>query len=169
MCFPVTSHGPFGSIPPVETMAVVFPEAIASRTSIHVISSIQAVFASGRGLGVSEQLYSFARQSPPPIVLGSGAGRCWPPGPAPRPRPPLPAPPWRCGAGRVPPFAIVSRISPAVLSARNPTICLAYSRDLTRSAMETPLIDANPAATRSSNRIDLGSAWNILSAITGSS
>ena len=43
-------------MPPVEMIAVVLPALIASRTSIHVISSIHTVLAAGRGLGVSAQL-----------------------------------------------------------------------------------------------------------------
>ena len=56
LCLPVASQGPLGSTPPVGMMAVVLPSARASRTSIHVISSIHTVFAAGSGLGVSRQL-----------------------------------------------------------------------------------------------------------------
>ncbi len=71
MCLPVTSQGPLGSTPPVGIMAVVFPEFRASRTSIHVISSIQTVVASGSGFGVSAQLYTLLAQLPPPSELTS--------------------------------------------------------------------------------------------------
>ena len=56
LCLPVASQGPLGSTPPVGMMAVVMPSARASRTSIHVISSIQTVFGAGSGFGVSRQL-----------------------------------------------------------------------------------------------------------------
>src|SRR5688572_347899 len=66
-------------MPPVATITVVFPALMASRTSIHVISSIQIVFGAGSGFGASAQLYGLSRQSPPPRERGSG-GRCWPAG-----------------------------------------------------------------------------------------
>ena len=56
LCLPVASQGPLGSTPPVGMMAVVLPSWRASRTSIHVISSIQTVLAAGSGFGVSWQL-----------------------------------------------------------------------------------------------------------------
>jgi len=59
----------------VGIMAVVFPEFRASRTSIHVISSIQTVVASGSGFGVSAQLYTLLAQLPPPMELASCC--CW--------------------------------------------------------------------------------------------
>src|SRR5437870_637541 len=58
-------------------MTVVFPAAIASRTSIHVISSSQTVFGGGNGFRASTQLYAFAVQSPPPrLRLGAWAESC---------------------------------------------------------------------------------------------
>ena len=63
LCLPSASHGPFGSIPPVEMMTVVLPAFIASRTSIHVISSSQTVSGGVSGFGVSTQLYGIARCS----------------------------------------------------------------------------------------------------------
>src|SRR5882672_1208059 len=74
-------------MPPVETMTVRFPALSASRTSIHVISSIQIVSGAGSGLGVSMQLYGLALQLPPPALRGSAGGR------SPRPRP------CACGCG----------------------------------------------------------------------
>jgi hypothetical protein len=62
-------------MPPVGMIAVVWPALRASRTSIHVISSIHTVFGAGSGLTASAQLYGLSRQSPPPIDRGSGA-RC---------------------------------------------------------------------------------------------
>ena len=56
LCLPVTSHGPFGSMPPVEMITLVLPALIASRTSIHVISSSHTVLAAGSGFGASTQL-----------------------------------------------------------------------------------------------------------------
>src|SRR5262245_7210425 len=70
-------------MPPVAMSTVVLPAFIASRTSIHVISSIQTVSGGVTGLAVSTQLYAFARDWPPAALRGSGAGR-WPPRP-PRP------------------------------------------------------------------------------------
>ena len=54
-------------MPPVEMMTVVLPAFIASRTSIHVISSSQTVLVFGSGFGVSGQLYGLAQQCPPPM------------------------------------------------------------------------------------------------------
>ncbi len=147
-------------------IAVVLPAASASRTSIHVISSIQTVFAAGSGFGVSAQLYSFAAHCPPPMFRGSGGGR-WK-----FPRPPPPGAPARCGragGGVVPPCAIAWRMKPAVCSARKSTISRAHSRFCTRSAIETPLIVVLPAATRSSYRTEYGSFANMLSVMIGSS
>src|SRR5688572_22041087 len=56
-------------------MAVVLPALRASRTSIHVISSIQTLGLGGSGLGASAQLYGLFAQLPPPIDRGSCAGR----------------------------------------------------------------------------------------------
>src|SRR5439155_6598840 len=81
LCLPSVSHGPLGSIPPVGMMMVVLPALIASRTSIHVMSSIHTVFGAGSGLGVSMQLYGLSRQSRPLRDRGSGA-RCWAAAPA---------------------------------------------------------------------------------------
>ena len=64
-------------MPPVEMMIVVLPAFIASRTSIHVISSSQTVSGGGSGFGVSTQLYGLAAHWPPPALRGSGARR-WP-------------------------------------------------------------------------------------------
>src|SRR6266511_2350517 len=71
LCFPSASHGPFGSMPPVEMMTVVFPPLTASRTSIQVMSSIHTVSGGVSGLGVSTQLYGLALQLPPPALRGS--------------------------------------------------------------------------------------------------
>src|SRR5437773_5190202 len=58
-------------------MTVVLPALIASRTSIHVISSSQTVFGVGIGFGVSAQLYGLDAQLPPPrFWLGCCAGFC---------------------------------------------------------------------------------------------
>lgn len=46
-------------MPPVGMIAVVWPALRASRTSIHVISSIQTVFGGGSGFGASAQLYGY--------------------------------------------------------------------------------------------------------------
>src|SRR5262245_28434522 len=54
-------------------MIVVLPAAIASRTSIHVISSNQTVFGVGIGFFVSAQLYVFCAQRPPPISRAAPA------------------------------------------------------------------------------------------------
>ena len=62
------------------------------------------------------------------------------------------------GAGRVPRLAIALRMASAVCSARNSTISRAHSSDCTRSSMETPLMVALPAATRSSKRTEKGSS-----------
>src|SRR5712664_2801268 len=75
LCLPSASHGPFGSIPPVEMMTVVLPAFTASRTSIHVMSSIHTVSGGVSGLGVSAQLYGLAMQLPPPRLRGSAGGR----------------------------------------------------------------------------------------------
>jgi len=56
LCLPSASHGPFGSMPPVGMMTVFLPALKASRTSIHVISSIQTVSGGDNGFGVSIQL-----------------------------------------------------------------------------------------------------------------
>src|SRR5215217_863570 len=76
LCLPSASHGPFGSIPPVETITVVLPALTASRTSIHVMSSIQTVSGGVSGFGASTQLYGLALQLPPPALRGSAGGRC---------------------------------------------------------------------------------------------
>jgi hypothetical protein len=56
-------------------MIVVFPAFIASRTSIHVISSSHTVLTGGSGFGASMQFSGLSRQSPPPRDRGSGGRR----------------------------------------------------------------------------------------------
>src|SRR4051812_28375781 len=63
-------------MPPVAMMAVVLPALRASRTSIHVISSIHTVFGVGTGLGASTQLYGLAAQRPPPRSCGEACCCC---------------------------------------------------------------------------------------------
>ena len=73
LCLPSASHGPFGSMPPVEMITVVLPAFIASRTSIQVISSSQTVLGGVSGFGVSMQLYGFSEHCPPPAVWKTSA------------------------------------------------------------------------------------------------
>src|SRR5690242_14477125 len=86
-------------MPPVETMTLVLPALTASRTSIHVISSIHTVSGGVSGFGVSTQLYGLVLQLPPPALRGSAGGRC---------------PPRPCCAAR----AAVAVIASAAMSAR---------------------------------------------------
>src|SRR5688572_11480929 len=62
-------------MPPVGMITVGLPAFIASRTSIHVISSSHTVSGLLSGFGVSMQLSGLAAQLPPPADRGS---RCCP-------------------------------------------------------------------------------------------
>src|SRR5690348_8255529 len=59
-------------------MMAFLPLAIASRTSIHVISSNQIVFGVGMGFLASEQFHSLPglRAPPRPPRPAGGSGRC---------------------------------------------------------------------------------------------
>src|SRR3954470_10988024 len=49
LCLPVAMAGPFCSVPPLGTMTVVFPAAMASRISYDVIRSIRTLSAAVAG------------------------------------------------------------------------------------------------------------------------
>src|SRR5688572_7876898 len=66
-------------------------------------------------------------------------------------------------------FPLTFLMAAAVLVARISTICLPRARALSLSAIETPLIVALPAFTRSAQRTDCGSVTIMLSVMPASS
>ena len=53
LCLPPARYGPFCSTPPVPMMTVVLPARTASRTSIHVSSSVHKLSPASIGRGAS--------------------------------------------------------------------------------------------------------------------